>query len=404
MPVYLYKALTTAGKTVKGNIDADSVNAAKRQLRLDGFLVTEIAETRVKERLKNPISRLLSRENTSQLALLCRQLATLLKAGLPVVRSFTAIMEQLDPGELKDIISAVRDSIREGDSMAQALRRYPQVFPGLMTNMIEAGESGGALDLTLGRLADYYEGKVRLRNQLRATLAYPVFMVLVGTAVLLFLFIFLIPRVTAIFDQMKTALPLATRILIGFSNVAQNYWYVLPVAAVLGLALINVIRKNEQWMKIIDRGKLELPLVGNVVLKLAVARFARTLGTLLAGGVSLFQALGIVRTIMSNRHLAEIVDKIKERVGEGGSLTANLKESGVFPPVFLHMVGVGEETGELEKMMIHVADTFESEVDRTISAVTSLLEPVMILAMGLVVGLIVIAILLPIFEMSHIIK
>jgi len=203
---------------------------------------------------------------------------------------------------------------------------------------------------------------------------------------------------------MDTALPLPTQILITSSTIVQKYWFLLLLLFPGYYAASQHIRKNEKLMERFDEAKLKLPLVGPLLLKLAVARFSRTLGTLLTGGVSLFKALGIVRTIINNRYLARLVDDVKIKVGEGGSLTTHLRETGIFPPVFLHMIGVGEETGELESMMLRVADTYESEVDQSVTAMTSLLEPIMILIMGLVVGIIVIAILLPIFEMSQVIR
>lgn len=406
MPHYSYKALNNSGKNVKGSIEADSSHSARKKLRDSGLFVTRLDEIIPRTRTRAPFLTMLTphREKTAFLASLSRQLATLMTAGLPLVRAFDAIIEQMDSSDTRTMINAIKDSIKEGESLASALKRFPDFFPDLMTNMIEAGESSGALDLTLGRLADYYETRIRLRNRIRATMAYPVFMSVVGLGVLIFLFIFLIPRVTAIFDQMETTLPLPTRMLISLSNGVQNYWFVFPLLVIALLIAVGYIKNNQRMMETLDRKKLELPLIGPLLMKLAVSRFARTLGTLLSGGISLFQALGIVRTIMNNRFLATTIDDIRIKIGEGGSLTAFLREKRIFPSIFLHMTGVGEETGELEQMMERVADTFESDVDQTISTVTSLLEPIMILAMGLVVGTIVIAILLPIFEMSQVIR
>lgn len=404
MPIFAYKAYGTTGKVTKGNLDAESITAAKKKLKDNGLFVTELQPLVVRQKATKSLSQFINREKTQQLASITRQLATLLSAGLPLLRAFTAIIEQLEPGELKDTLTTIRDAIREGDSFAAALRKFPAYFPTLMVNMVEAGESGGALEITLTRLADFYEGRVALRNRIRATLAYPVFMLIVGASVLFFLFVFLIPRVTTIFDQMDTALPLPTQVLIYLSQFIQNFWWFFLMLIILAIFGVRYLMKNEQVMKKFDRSILKIPIVGTILLKLAVARFARTLGTMLQGGVSLFQALGIVKTIINNRFLEDIVEEVRVNIGEGGSLTALLREKKIFPPVFLHMTGVGEETGELENMMIRVADTYETEVDQAITAATSLLEPIMILFMGVVVGIVVMAILLPIFEMSNIIK
>lgn len=406
MPVYVYKALDAAGKNIKGSIDADSSASAKKKLRDMGLFITQIAETVISTRSRtSPLTIFLfQREKTAFLASFNRQLATLLTAGLPLIRAFDAMIEQQDVPEVKDMTSAVRNAVKEGDTLARAMNKFPDYFPDLMINMIDAGENSGALEITLARLADYYEGKIKLRNQIRSTMAYPIFMSVVGLAVLIFLFIFLIPRVTAIFDQMETTLPLPTRFLIFVSSLVQTYWWcVILLLIVIGFVLFR-ITQNPHYRLVLDRKRLELPLFGSLYLKLAVARFARTLSTLLAGGLSLFQALDIVKNIMNNSFLTGLIDEVRTSVGEGGSLTAFLREKGIFPAVFLHMTAVGEETGELEQMMTRVADTFEAEVDQTVTTLTSLLEPVMILAMGLVVGIIVIAIMLPIFEMSQVIR
>ncbi|MBN2383745.1 type II secretion system F family protein, partial [bacterium] len=243
MPVYVYKALDAAGKNIKGSIDADSSASAKKKLRDMGLFITQIAETVISTRSRtSPLTIFLfQREKTAFLASFNRQLATLLTAGLPLIRAFDAMIEQQDVPEVKDMTSAVRNAVKEGDTLARAMNKFPDYFPDLMINMIDAGENSGALEITLARLADYYEGKIKLRNQIRSTMAYPIFMSVVGLAVLIFLFIFLIPRVTAIFDQMETTLPLPTRFLIFVSSLVQTYWWcVILLLIVIGFVLFRI--------------------------------------------------------------------------------------------------------------------------------------------------------------------
>jgi len=407
MPVFEYVAIDRAGKSRKGIIDADSARAARNKLRSDGIYPTRLEETQADEISERP-SRLqfripLQRVRRADVVSTTRQLATLLSAGLPLVSALGGVLEQVKRPALRKVLSQVRERVKEGISLASALMEHPAVFPSVYTAMINAGETSGTLELVVERLADFGEQQLALQRKIRSTLAYPLLMLIVGVGVVVFLMAYVIPRVTQIFVEMKQELPLPTTILIGVSELFHKYWPLAILAIVGCFFAARYYVKTDAGRHRYDRMLLKLPLVGSIVEKVAMARITRTLGTLLHNGVPLLSAMEIVRSLVSNVVLRQALEEARQEISEGASITAPLARGGVFPPSVIQMISVGEQSGNLEGMLFKVAETFDSEVETSVTTFTSLLGPFMILFLAFFVGFVVLAVLLPIFEMSHLI-
>lgn len=406
MPVFEYKGLTSEGKDTRGFIDADNLQSAKIKLRKSGVFPVAISEETTKHAHgeQSAVRSILKRVKKQEVTILTRQLATLLNAGLPLMESMSAAIDHVDDPVLKRSLTQVREDVREGKSLADAMRVHPRIFSGLYTNMIEAGEASGALDVVLARLADFQEGQVRLKNKLWAAMTYPILMLFIGIGVLGFLFSFVIPQVTKVFEDTGQALPVPTLMLISISNFFRSYWWIVAGAIIAMSLLLSKYLKTPQGKEMYDKIILKTPMFGKMIKLIAVSRFARTLSTLLASGVPLITALEIVKAVVNNTVLSRILEDAKERVREGEALSEPLKRSGVFPSMVIQMITVGEKSGELEGMLSKVAETFDDEVDTTVAGLTSLIEPLMILFMGVVVMFVVLSILLPIFEMSQVVR
>jgi general secretion pathway protein F len=408
MPVFEFTALDAKGKTTSGIIDAEGLHAARQKLRSSGRFPVSIREAREvqvkKTRRGLGIGTWLSRVKPSDVAMITRQLATLIGAGFPLVSALDALLPQTDSHALKRTLARVKDFIVEGNSFAHALSLFPGIFPPIYVNMVRAGETSGTLEIVLERLADITEKQQALSNRIQASLAYPVFMLFFGAAVLFILLTYIVPTITSIFTDMKQVLPTPTRALIALSAFFKAYWWAVLALVGAAVAAGRQFRKTPRGRRWSDSGMLRLPVFGNLVRKLAVARFSRTLGSLLENGVTMLVALDIVKNIVGNVVIADTVSAAAEEVGKGKSLWLSLSEGRVFPMLAVQMVQVGEQSGELEKMLYKVADVFENEVETAILRLTSYLEPIMILVMGCAVGFIVLSICLPIFEMNQLIR
>lgn len=409
MPVYEYRALNIKGKKLKGIINAESIFAARQKLRETNTFPVELKETSAKEKEETPtrksVGSLFKRISSGEISIMTRQLATLLGAGLPLVASLTALVFQITNPKLKKTLAQIKEEVNEGNSLAQSISSYPGIFSPFYVNMVRAGEASGALNIVLERLADFNERQQALRGKIKAALAYPLFMFLIGSIVLFFLTIFIVPRITGIFDEMHQTLPGITIFLISVSGFLKSFWWIIClfiIAAFIGLRYVFTKTLKGQYFR--DKIKLKMPLYGPLIQKMAVARFSRTLGTLLQSGVPLLTALSIVKNVVGNRLIADAIANASIDVEEGQDLSAPLSRSGLFPPITVQMISVGEQSGTMETMLYKIADTYETEVESNIVMMTSMLEPVMILVMGLVVGFIVISILLPIFEMNQLIR
>ncbi|HIB53375.1 MAG TPA: type II secretion system protein GspF [Nitrospirales bacterium] len=402
MPVYEYQGLTAAGKTVSGMIDADTAKGARLKLRNNGVFPTDLKEggSAGTDGLLTFKSRAESISLKEQ-ALLTRQLGTLLTAGLPLVDSLSALIDQIEKANIKGVMADIRERVREGSALSQALQCHPGSFSPLYTHMVSAGEASGALDEVLARLADFQDSQIRLKNQITTALMYPMFMFAVGSMVLFGLVTFVVPKITAVFTDMEQALPLPTIILLTVSDGLAAYWMWFLAGGVFAVLMVRRYLQTEVGRERYDALLLKLPVVGTVVKMVAVSRFTRTLSTMLSSGVPLMQALEVVSRVVNNRVLQHAIDEARQNIREGESLAAPLKRSGLIPPLATHMIAVGEKSGELEAMLIRVSQVYDSEVDTSMNQLTALLEPIMIVVMGVVVLFIILAILLPIFEMSQ---
>ncbi|UCD58520.1 MAG: type II secretion system inner membrane protein GspF [Candidatus Hydrogenedentota bacterium] len=406
MPVFEYIALNNVSKRVKGVLDADSPQAVRAKLREMGLLPVKVGETTRAARPAREISlsETFSRPKTLDIALFTRQLAVLLQAGMPLLDALNAVLEQIENKGLTKIVYQIKETISEGAALSAALAQHRRYFPQLYINMVKAGESSGALEIVLFRLADYMEKQLALRRRVTSALLYPCLMTAVGFGVLFFLITYIIPTITKIFFQLNRALPAPTVVLINVSAFMRAYWWGMLALLVLAVLALNRYLRTEAGGTAWDRMKLALPVFGNLNRKMAVARFARTLGTLTQSGVNLMDSLEIVKNIVNNRIIARAIDDAQESVRKGEDLATSLKRSAVFPPVVTHMIALGERSGQLEDMLIKVADTFDDEVDTTLLGLVSLLEPTMIVVMAAVVGFIVLAVLLPIFDINRIVQ
>jgi general secretion pathway protein F len=407
LAVFEYKGVTASGKTVGGIIDAESPRLARQRLRSDGIFPTEVVEEKAqKGKLSGDVSfqSLFQRIGHQDVSVMTRQLATLLKAGLPLVSSLNALADQVDNPRLKKIITQIRERVNEGSSLAAALEEFPKVFPTLYVNMVNAGEASGALELVLFRLAEYLEGQVRIRNRIRAALIYPAVMTVVGFGVLAILFTFVVPKFVSIFEELEQALPLPTVILIGISDFVRAYWFMIILFTGAGLYFLARYRQTPKGREVYDRLLLRIPIFGRLILLGVVIRFTRTLSTLLSSGVPLLKALDILTAVVNHSVFAQAIASARESVTEGASLSQPLKQSGIFPPIVIHMVASGEQSGELEDMLAKVAEIYEEEANTLASTLMSLLEPVLILGMALIVAFIVISILLPLLEINQIVR
>ena len=408
MPVYEYTALDRAGKTKKGILDADSTVAARQKLRGSGIFPVEVKEALSKPKgiPSGPVSLigLLKGVKPGEIFAMTRQLSILLGAGVPLVKSLEALISQITNSMLQKIMAQIKESVNEGNSLAFSLSQHPKFFSNLYVNMVDSGEASGSLDVVLGRLAEFGEHQQALRGRFKAALAYPAFMSLIGTVVLFFLITFIVPNITKIFTDMHQTLPLPTVVLIEVSNFMLSFWWVILIAFLIGIVILKQSKKRPGVHYIWDKLKLHIPVFGPINQKIALARFGRTLGSLLQSGVPLITALQIVGKIVDNSLIAKAIDNAVDEIQAGRSLASTLDQSRWFPSIAVQMMSVGEQSGEIEGMLNKIADTYEREVESHIMALTSMLEPVMILVMGLIVGFVVISILLPIFEMNQMIR
>lgn len=408
MPVYEYSALSRAGKNVNGIIDADSAVAARQKLRVSGIFPVEVKEssTKPKESLSTSLfsTSLFKRVKPGELSAATRQLSILLGAGVALVASLDALISHVANPLLKKVFAQIKESVNEGNSLTSSLSQHPKIFSTIYVNMVRAGEASGSLDVVLDRLAEFSEHQQALRGRFKAALAYPVFMCLIGTLILFFLITFIVPNITQIFSEMHQTLPLPTVALIGAGNFLKSFWWLVLLALAGGVLLLKRVIKSPGGRYIWDEVKLRMPIFGNINTKIVMARFGRTLGSLLQSGVPLLSALEIVRNIANNSVIAEVIDNAMGEIRAGKSLAAPLTQSHWFPPIAVQMISVGEQSGELETMLHKIAEVYEKETESQITTMTSMLEPIMILVMGLIVGFIVVSILLPIFEMSQMIR
>lgn len=412
MPVYQYKGYRTDGGAATGIVDAESPKVARMKLRKVGVFPTDMVEQgqpsagsggktttgSVTIGGRSPVL------TTTDVALMTRQLATLLVAGLPLVEALGVLVDQADKKGIKSLMADVREQIRGGKSLSAVLEQYPKEFSQIYVHMVRAGEASGALDQILFRLAEFLEKQLSLRHKVTNAVLYPALMLVVGIALLFFLMTFVVPKITAVFTNLKQALPWPTVVLMGISRFCADYWMILISAVAVLIWVVRRFVKTETGRTAADRLLLKLPLIGEVARMVSISRLASTLATMLGSGVQLLDALDVSKRVMNNRVLEQTVEEARRNIREGETIADPLKRSGEFPALATHMIAVGERSGEIEEMLRRIGQIYDAEVDRVIARFTSLLEPMMILVMGVLVFFIVVAILLPIFEMGQMVR
>ena len=405
MPLFEYKALNKSGRKVTGIVTADGPTSARLKLSREMIYPVEIRKTEAagKRKLAGPLTALVGRFHRINPALVStsmRQLATLVSSGLPLVDCLSGMIEQTETASLKKIFTAIKEKVMEGHSLSSAMSEHSAIFNNMFVKMVNAGETGGALAVILGRLADYSENSQRLKKKLDAALAYPIFLLMISSVILVFLMSFVMPKVIGVFKGMELALPWSTQALIWMTDGLKQYWWLAGIVLIAAGAGLYIAIKTERGHLMWDRLLLRLPVTGRLHHKAVIARFTRTLSILLTSGIPLVKALNTARPSMGNRIMETSVSETARLVGEGQDFSTHLKKSGRFPPLVVQLVRAGEKSGELEDMLARAADAYEDDVESGVASLTAIIEPAIILLMGGAVGFIVMAVLLPIFDMS----
>ena len=411
MPQFHYQAATSQGKLIEGVMEAGEERVVASRLQDQGYVPLRITVpgqapsktgTARRQLTLSVLPALPRRGRVKQrdLQILTRELATLISAGLPLDRSLSVVSNLADKAELKQAVGQILRSVQQGKSLTEALAEFPKIFPPLYVNMVKAGEVGGFLDTALQRLAEYLERAQEVQDEIKAALAYPVILVLVGGLSIVFMFTFVLPKFTTLFKDLGDALPTSTRLLLAISNGLRSYWWVLILIAVGSWLGFRQYVATPQGRFAWDRWRLRVAVLGDLVRKREVAHFARTLGTLVKSGVPLLQALEVVEEVAGNQVIRQALKEVRVGVREGQGIGGPLSRSGVFPTLALQMVSVGEETGRLDDMLVRVSEYYEKETHNQLRQLVSLLEPALIVVMGLVIGFIVVAMLLGIFSMN----
>ena len=420
MPRYTYVALDSRGQESTGLVEASSTNEAIGQLRQAGYFPTNVHEEgasgaveakTVRQKTRAPRAErkagsmnivLFQRKSVKPkvLMIFTRQLATLIDAGLPLLRGLNVLAKQERDSVLKNTINKLADSVQGGSTFSEGLAQHPRLFNDLYVNMVRAGELGGVLEVVLTRLAEFQEKAQKVKNKVVAAMVYPVIVLVLALGIMTFLMIFIVPRFQAIFHDMlgDKPLPTITLFVIGVSDFMQNHWAILLGLLVGIIVLYKFVARTRGGRVVLDRVKLRAPLFGDLIRKTSISRFSRTLGTLVTSGVPILQALTITRETAGNTVIARAISQVHDSVKEGESIVQPLEASGAFPPMVISMIDVGEETGQLPEMLLKIAEVYDDEVDNSVAALTSLLEPIMIVMLALIVGTIVIALFMPLIS------
>lgn len=401
--IFTYRVMDRGGQVLKGTIEADNINAAAARLKERGYLIKELkARSEVSALLTKKIH--LTRVTMKDLALFCRQFSTMLNAGIPVMHGLGILTRQMANPLLREATEEVVRDLERGRTLSDAMAMHPKVFPALMVNMVEAGELGGILDQVFERLAAYYQREYELRSKVVSALIYPAVVCLVAMLVVSILIVFVLPKFAGLFADYGATLPLPTRLLMALSSSVQNY-LLLWLAAIAGLILLFIrFLRTDMGRQMWDRFIISVPLFGPLTCKVLTSRFARTLSSLLASGVPVLQAMDMVKKLMDNHYLKQGIAGAQVALREGKSMWEPLQHARVFDPMVPQMIAVGEETGAVDKMLEKIANVYDGEVEQTVNRLTSLIEPVIIVVLALVVGMIVAAVLLPMFEIMQVVK
>ncbi len=407
MPTFKFEAMDTTGAEVKDSVDAGSEEEAQQKIRQMGYFVTKITETSAgkkkgaakKGKRKKGQVFTIGGVSSKALCTFTRQFSTLQDAGLPVLRSLKILEHQMKPGVLKNALIDVVDDVESGSSLSEAFAKHPKCFDRLYVNMVKAGEAGGALEVILQRLADFKEKSQSLKRKITGAMVYPVVVILVAVCILCFIMLYIIPKFEKIFKDFNMKLPWITEQLMATSRWFGTYWYILPLFPLCTWLLLKLIRLSKTGAYALDRIKLWIPIMGMIIEKTIVARTMRTLGTLVASGVPILEALSIVRETCTNAVFERMYQRVYESIREGDTIAAPLKQSRLVDDMVVNMIDVGEETGDLDTMLYKIADVYDEEVDVLVEGLISLLEPLMIVVLGLIIGTIVIALFMPLIKL-----
>jgi len=409
MPVFRYTGYDLRGKSIKGFKEADSVKNAKNLLQRENVFIISIWCSPIKSKsnfeflYKININDLISRVNINDIGFMTRQLSALLIASIPMAESFSALIEQVETRSFKNILLKIKSDINEGLSLGDAVSKY-SIFSSVYVNMVKMGETSGSLEIVLERLAAFIEGQIALRSKVKSAMLYPLIMLIVASCILIVMLTTIVPNITRIFKHSKMQLPIMTKVLIFISNFLVHYWWIMFILLILLFYFFVRWKKShngrKRWHNII----LKIPIFGNIIQMIIVSRFSRTLSILMNSGVPLLNSLQIARDVVSNAKIEEIIDSVKISVREGENIASILKESGQFSAIATYMIAIGEKSGQLENMLEKLADNYEEQVKNQLSMITILLEPFMIIFMGGVIGFIIFSILMPLLQMSSIVK
>jgi len=401
MPVFSYRGRAPGGRMVTGQMEASTPQALAAQLREQRIMATSVREKPEPVRLRIPGFG--GKVKDKELTVFTRQIATMINAGLPLVQSLEVLASQQPNKQFKRILTKIREDVEGGSTFAASLKQHPTVFTPLYMSMVEAGEAGGFLDTVLNRLAGYIEKSMALRRKVKGAMIYPATIITVAVAVVIFLLIFVIPTFKTLFEGFGAALPLPTRIVLELSRLVRTHVVTVLGAFVGTVFVLRFYYRTERGKKVIDSLLLRLPIIGQLIRKVSVAKFTRTLGTLVSSGVPILDGLNITARVAGNKVVEEAILKTRSSIAEGKTIADPLGASGIFPPMVVQMISVGEQTGALDAMLAKIADFYDAEVDQAVSNLTTLLEPIMIVFLGVVVGGVIIAMYLPIFKLVTVI-
>ncbi len=400
MAIFKYTGLDRTGKEVKASINSEGLNQAKTKLKTMGIMLISISEQKSGTNKEKTALNFGDNVSVDDLALMTRQLATLVKAKIQIVEALSALMDQTDNPKLRVILSEIRGKVNEGVSLAQALAQYPKVFDNVYVNMVEAGEQSGNLEVVLIRLADFTSAQLALKNRIKGAITYPAIMVFIGALMFGIIFTVVIPKITKIFRSMDKELPWMTQVCIWISDFLLGYWWLVILGSFASYYLFKryiMTKKGEAWW---HRMILKMPIVGNLSTMINVSRFCSTLATLLNSGVPILAALSIVKNLVANVHMAAAVEQARVQIKEGGSMSAPLKECGLYPSMVTHMITLGEKSGELEPMLQIVSENYEDRVNNDLNGLTSTLEPIMMVLMGGAVAFVVFSVVVPMMDLN----
>ncbi|MDL1955438.1 MAG: type II secretion system F family protein [Candidatus Desulfofervidus auxilii] len=401
MPVFVWEGKTAEGKTIRGEFEASNVSVVRHRLRHQG--ITPIKVVPKTKKLEDYLPFLKGKVKEKDLVIFTRQLGTMLNSGVPVVRALDVLSIQQKNKLFKKVLQEVKTEVEGGSTLADAFKKYPHIFDELFVNMVAAGETGGALDQALERLTIYKEKALALKRKVKGAMVYPIITLMVAIAVVAVILVYVIPSFQKIFADFGTSLPAPTQFVINLSMWFRKYFlqlFMIIFGVIIG---VRLWQRTESGKKIFDKLLLTIPLIGTLLQKTAIARFSRTLSTMLQSGVPILQSLDIVAKTSGNKVIEIDLQKVKLEVSRGQTLASSMGEMRIFPPLVVQMVAVGEETGELEKMLSKVADFYEEEVDAAVEALTSMLEPMMIVFLGGIIGGLVVALYLPIFKLGAVV-